>query len=206
MEPYDCLIKSVFIGNTGCGKSSIIERFINDAFDKVHLPTIGVEFFSRCFRIDNYTIKLHIWDLAGHTNFRNIISSYYRHAKIVFFVFDKTERRSFQDFEQWIHHFRERLNDIQIVIIANKSDLPYLDVTNEEAKALASKHNALFFEASAKDNININTIFDTTVKHIYNKIMNKEPGFDPSQFGSYLSYNNSLVKLDNTPPKKSSCC
>lgn len=206
MEPYDCLIKSVFIGNTGTGKSSIIERFINDNFDKIHLPTIGVEFFSRSFKLENYVIKLHIWDLAGHTNFRNIISSYYRHAKIIFFVFDRTDRRSFQDFEGWIRHFQDRLNEIQIVIIANKSDLPFLDVTNEEAIQLASKYNALFFEVSAKDNFNITNLFDTTIKHIHNKIVNKEPGFDPTQFGAYLSYNTVAVKLDHTPVKKSSCC
>lgn len=206
MEPYDCLIKSVFIGNTGTGKSSIIERFINNSFDKVHLPTIGVEFFSRLFKLQNYIIKLHIWDLAGHTNFRNIISSYYRHAKIVFFVFDKTCRRSFQDFEQWIQHFQDRLSEIQIVIIANKSDLPFLDVTDQEAADLAAKYNALLFNTSAKENINISSIFDTTVNHVYNKIVKRDNGFHPDQFGSYQSYNNSTIQLDKKPPSKSSCC
>jgi small GTP-binding protein len=211
MESYDCLIKSVFIGNTGTGKSSIIERYVRNTFDHIHTPTIGVEFSSTIFnfpRKDNLKskldIKLHIWDLAGHTHFRNIIRSYYRHAKIVFFVFDKTDRRSFQDFEEWIQHFRDRLDEIQIVIIANKSDLLYAFVTEQEALDLANKYNALYFETSAKNNTNITSIFETTMKVVYDKIMKQHPGFNQNSFESY-QLKSQPVKLDN-PYLNSSCC
>ena len=56
MDSYNCLIKSVFIGNTGTGKSSIIERYINNNFDPIHTPTIGVEFFSTMFKLSKLDI------------------------------------------------------------------------------------------------------------------------------------------------------
>ena len=204
MESHDCLIKSVFIGNTGTGKSSIIERYVRNTFDHIHTPTIGVEFSSTVFKLDKLNIKLHIWDLAGHIHFRNSISSYYRHARIVFFVFDKTDRRSFQDFEEWIRHFNERLDEIQIVIIANKCDLSYSVVTEQEALDLANKYNALYFETSAKNNTNITSIFETTMKLVHDKIIKQHAGFNPNSFETY-QLKTQPVKLDN-PPLGSSCC
>jgi small GTP-binding protein len=204
MESYDYLIKSVFIGNSGTGKSSIIERYVRNTFDHIHTPTIGVEFSSTVFKFPKFDIKLHIWDLAGHTHFRNIISSYYRHARIVFFVFDKTDRRSFQDFEEWIRHFNERLDEIQIVIIANKSDLLYSLVTEQEALDLANKYNALYFETSAKNNTNITSIFETTMKLVHDKIIKQHAGFNPNSFETY-QLKTQPIKLDN-PPLGSSCC
>ena len=204
MESYYCLIKSVFIGNTGTGKSSIIERYVRNTFDHIHTPTIGVEFSSTVFKLDKLNIKLHIWDLAGHIHFRNIISSYYRHARIVFFVFDKTDRRSFQDFEEWIRYFNERLDEIQIVIIANKSDLLYSVVTEQEALDLANKYNALYFETSVKNNTNITSIFETTMKLVHDKIIKQHAGFNPNSFETY-QLKTQPVKLDN-PPLGSSCC
>ena len=204
MESHDCLIKSVFIGNTGTGKSSIIERYVRNTFDHIHTPTIGVEFSSTVFKLDKLNIKLHIWDLAGHIHFRNIISSYYRHARIVFFVFDKTDRRSFQDFEEWIRHFNERLDEIQIVIIANKCDLSYSVVTEQEALDLANKYNALYFETSAKNNTNITSIFETTMKLVHDKIIKQHAGFNPNSFETY-QLKTQPIKIDN-PPLGSSCC
>lgn len=206
MDSYDCLLKSVFIGNTGTGKSSIIERYVHNTFDRTHTPTIGVEFSSSIFNLGKLDVKLHIWDLAGHIHFRNIISSYYRHAKIVFFVFDKTDRRSFQDFGEWMYHFRDRLEDIQLVIIANKSDLPYCVISEEEALELAKKNNALYFETSAKDNTNISTIFDTTMKHVHDKISNQTAGFHPKSLESYQLKTNTINSIQLDKPKPSSSC
>ena len=210
MESYYYLIKSVFIWNTGVGKSSIIDCYIHNTFDPIHIPTIGVEFFSTFFKQDKLNIKLHIWDLAGHIHFRNIIRSYYRHAKIIFFVFDKTDRKSFQDFEGWIENFRYRLEEIQLVIIGNKSDLSYVSITEQEGLNLANQYKALYFETSVKNNSNIDTIFSTTMKHIQDKIINKDSAFHPDLFESNKVQNGGfeVIKLDkiDKKPIKNYCC
>ena len=204
IKTTEYLIKSIFIGNTGTGKSSIIDRYINNTFDTTSMPTIGVEFFCKLFCMGNTTIKLHIWDLAGGHNFKNIIRSYYRHARIVFFVFDKTNRASFLNFEEWIKSFEDRINEIQIVFIANKCDLSYPMITTEEALEVANKYNAFYYETSAKNNINIKDIFEKTVKIVHDKIMNKHGGFHPNSFEKP----NFLVTDDKNISNKtqSSCC
>jgi small GTP-binding protein len=166
-------IKCIFIGNIGVGKSSIITRYTNDTYDPQNFSTVGVEYYSRVISINNSSIKLQIWDLAGNTNFKTIVRSYYRNAEILYYVFDKTDRTSFNEFEKWIDDFRDKLNEIQLVIIANKCDLDYTSVSTREAMDLANKYNALYYESSAKSDINIKDIFEHTLAIYHDKLLLK---------------------------------
>ena len=166
-------IKCIFIGNLGVGKSSIITRYINNTFDSENFSTVGVEYYAKHIPINNSSIKLQIWDLAGNNNFKTIVRSYYRNAEILYYVFDKTDRISFDDFEKWIDEFRDKLNDIQLVIVGNKCDLDYTSVSTSEGMNLANKYNALYYESSAKSDINIKDIFEHTLTIYYDKILLK---------------------------------
>jgi small GTP-binding protein len=170
---YNHAVKCIFIGNIGVGKSSIITRYANDTFDPQIFSTVGVEYYTRVIPIYNSKIKLQIWDLAGNNNFKTIVRSYYRNAEILYYVFDKTDIDSFNDFEKWIEDFRDKLNDIQLVIIGNKCDLDYSVVSTSEGMNLANKYNALYYESSAKSDINITDIFEHTLNIYYDKILLK---------------------------------
>ena len=52
--------------------------------------------------------------------------------------------------------------NVKKVLIANKIDKPENEkkVDSERGKALADQHGLLFFEASAKNGVNVNTIFE----------------------------------------------
>ena len=170
-------VKCVFIGDAGVGKSSIIIRYTNKEFNPENFSTVGVEYYTRVIPIDNSKIKLQIWDLAGNNNYKTIVRSYYRNAEILYFVFDKTDRASFNDFEKWIEEFRDKLNEIQLVIIGNKCDLDYSGVSTSEAMELANKYNALYYESSAKSDINITDIFEHTLNLYYDKLLLKSGKF-----------------------------
>ena len=166
-------IKCIFIGNLGVGKSSIITRYTSNTFEQDNFSTVGVEYYAKLIHINKSTIKLQIWDLAGNTNFKTIVRSYYRNAEILYYVFDKADRASFNDFEKWIEDFRDKLNDIQLVIIGNKCDLDYTIVSTSEGMNLANKYNALYYESSAKSDINIKDIFEHTLNIYYDKLLLK---------------------------------
>ena len=106
-------------------------------------------------------------------DFKSIVRSYYRNAEILYYVFDKTDIDSFNDFEKWIEDFRDKLNEIQLVIIGNKCDLDYSVVSTSEGMNLANKYNALYYESSAKSDINITDIFEHTLNIYYDKILLK---------------------------------
>jgi Ras-related protein Rab-3C len=169
-EPhFDSAVKCLLIGDAGVGKSSILERYVNNTFVNNNLSTVGVDYFTKYVRLENCVIKLQIWDLAGQMNYRNIIHSYYRNAEILFYVFDKGSRESFNHFEKWIEDFKDRLFEIHIVIVGNKCDVEYPCVSSEEAIDLANKYEAQYYETSAKDNINIREIFENTVQLLHDR-------------------------------------
>ena len=62
---FDMLLKVVIIGPCQSGKSSFLNRYVDDAFNPNYLGTIGVE-FKMCIRqFNNTKIKLQLWDTAG---------------------------------------------------------------------------------------------------------------------------------------------
>ena len=77
---YDHIFKILLIGDAGVGKSSILLRFTDDAFEEHLASTIGVDFKVKTVHMRGKTLKLTIWDTAGQERFRTLTSSYYRGA------------------------------------------------------------------------------------------------------------------------------
>lgn len=202
-EPrYDSTIKCIFIGDAGVGKSSIIERYINDTFSTIGNTTVGVDYFVKYVTINSkakHIIKLQIWDLAGQMNYRNIVRSYYRNAEVLFYVFDKSHRETFHNFERWMDDFKNRLDDIQIVIVGNKSDISHCSVHSDEAIELANKYDAQYYETSAKEDVNIREIFENTVElvHDRNLVRNRS---------NFSASDNTKILLEPTRTSRDNCC
>ena len=82
---YDHLVKILLVGDSGVGKSSLVQRFVHDTFEEVS-PTVGVDFKLKYVDIDGKRLKLTVWDTAGQERFRTLTSSYYRGAHGVVFT------------------------------------------------------------------------------------------------------------------------
>lgn len=202
---YNNSIKCLLIGDAGVGKSSIIERYVNNNFSVIASTTVGVDYFSKYIHINSdieggkdHVIRLQIWDLAGQMNYRNIIRSYYRNAEILFYVFDKSHGETFYNFEKWIDDFKTRLDDIQIVIVGNKSDISKCIIDSDQAIELANKYNAQYYETSAKDNVNIREIFENTVQLMYERKLIKNK--------SLVNINDNKIILEPSRSSRYNCC
>ena len=62
---YDYIMKYILIGDTSVGKSTILNKFINDSFMAESNPTMGVEFATKKVNVDGSTIKIQIWDTVS---------------------------------------------------------------------------------------------------------------------------------------------
>ena len=87
------------VGDSNVGKSSIVVRFVDDTFSGQMAPTIGVEYKSKIFEVYGKRVKATIWDTAGAERYRTITSNYYRGSHAIIFVYDVTERKSFENVE-----------------------------------------------------------------------------------------------------------
>lgn len=94
---------------------------------------------------------------------------FYRDADGAVLVFDPSKRDSFNLIEKWFSELREHAEDIKIVLVGNKCDLPIekIEVSLQEAKQLAKKFGVKFISASALDDVNISEIFSTVTFEIY---------------------------------------
>lgn len=142
------------------GKSSIISRFVNDDFVVNCLPTLGNCFMSKIVKYEQFKkgIKYDLWDTVGQEKYRAVNRIFYQNAEVVFFVFDITNRNTFDSIEQfWYAEIKDNLSDsLALVLIGNKSDLSdYEEVTIDEAKECAQKMGAIYQSVSAKTNTGI---------------------------------------------------
>ncbi|CAD8080984.1 unnamed protein product [Paramecium sonneborni] len=142
--------KLVFLGNSFVGKTSIIERFVQNTFDPKSQPTVGIDFISKNMTIDGKTMRLLLWDTAGQERFYSLIPGYVRDAQCAVIVFDVTSRHSFESLDRWFKEVKQtRGNEALIVILGNKIDAERV-VSLEEAKDYAMKKDILYYEVSAK--------------------------------------------------------
>ena len=159
---FDMIFKLVLIGDSSVGKTNILSKYLNDEFDQNSKPTIGVEFATKNFEIENNIVKTQIWDTAGQERYRAITSSYYKGAKGCLLVYDITRKESFENIDKWISDLKSAGNEnMSIILVGNKSDLENeRKVTKEEAEEKAKLYNLAFMETSALNGTNIGKAFD----------------------------------------------
>ena len=193
------LYNIVIIGDYYVGKSSIVQRIINDTFDLVTYSTIGTSYFSKEIYVNNInkTIKFSLWDTAGQERFRSFVSFYIKKAHIIYLCYDITNRDSFNNLTLWLNIIKKlvKINFIGF-IIGTKSDLKDKRVISaNEGQKYADKINFFFYETSSKLNDNIDTLLDFTIdtfvkrniKEIINDEKKEEINVKNNKF-NYLQY------------------
>uniref|UniRef100_A0A8C7EH73 small monomeric GTPase n=1 Tax=Nothoprocta perdicaria TaxID=30464 RepID=A0A8C7EH73_NOTPE len=106
-KTYDLLFKLLLIGDSGVGKTCVLFRFSDDAFNTTFISTIGIDFKIKTVELQGKKIKLQIWDTAGQERFHTITTSYYRGAMGIMLVYDITNAKSFENISKWLRNIDE---------------------------------------------------------------------------------------------------
>ena len=216
--------KLIVVGNQGTGKSSILNRFVNETFEENYQATIGLDFQSKNITIHDQDVRLIIYDTAGQEKFRSLIPMYIREAQIILLVYDICDKESFDAIPKWIQEINDVLNrEVVFALIGNKLDIENeRKISFEEGKKLAEQHNYLFQEVSAKTGKNFENLFEVQIfektyvkfrKEFEKREAEEQPNFETSD--NTNDNNDKKVKLDNnininnniqTTKKKKKCC
>lgn len=174
-KAYDYLFKLLLIGDSGVGKTCVLFRFSDDAFNSTFISTIGIDFKIRTIELEGKKIKLQIWDTAGQERFRTITTAYYRGAMGILLVYDITQEKSFENIKNWIRNIEQHASeDVEKMILGNKCDMEdKRAVSKERGEALAGDYGVAFMECSAKANINVEDAFLQIASTIKKKIDRK---------------------------------
>ena len=166
---YDMIFKIVLIGDTSVGKTNILSKYLTNEFDPDSKATVGVEFGTKDFKIDNNIVKVQIWDTAGQERYRSITNAYYKGAKGSLLVYDITNPKSFENLDKWLSDLKTNGEEkISIILIGNKSDLEEdRKITTEQGKEKAEFYKLAFMETSALNGNNIEKAFNELITDVY---------------------------------------
>jgi small GTP-binding protein len=165
-------LKIVMLGDTTVGKTSIINSYLNKDFTQDMLSNIGIDKNNKKIKMkDGNEIKLVIWDTAGQERFHSVATSTIKSAQGVIVSFDLTNEKSFKNLSRWLDDIKENNNKIPILLFGNKCDMLEERVVEEkDIDIFVSRNKLIYYETSAKDNINIEEGFTKIAEEAYEKV------------------------------------
>ena len=193
-------IRVVLIGESGTGKTSIIQQYAYKMFDPDCATSISSQYISKVITFPdlNKSVRLEIWDTAGQERYRSMARLFYKDAKIIIFVYDVSSKISYDELINfWIPEVNNNcLKDAKFALVANKSDLYEIEsVSPEEGNNLAEKIGAIFQKTSAKSGAGVENLFHN-LGRLY-----LEPDFD-YKAKDKLDEENYRKKLNENKNKK----
>ncbi|KAK0155824.1 Ras-related protein Rab-3D [Merluccius polli] len=185
-QNFDFMFKLLIIGNSSVGKTSFLFRYADDSFTSAFVSTVGIDFKVKTVFRNDKRIKLQIWDTAGQERYRTITTAYYRGAMGFLLMYDITNQESFNAVQDWATQIKTySWDNAQVILVGNKCDLEDdRIVPTEDSQRLAEDLGFQFFEASAKDNINVKQVFERLVDIICEK-MNESLEGDSGLVGNH---------------------
>jgi len=169
---FEYYLKCVIIGDSDCGKTSIVERISNNIFNDYKRSTIGVEFKTKIIKNEdkNKLLKLRMWDIGGH--FSKIVGKYLEKCDCIVLVYDITDKSTFINLKEWIkyiHHYVKSEN-YTLVLLGNKCDKENKFVKTSEGILFKNENKIdIFEEVSAKTGQNIEEVFYKISENILDK-------------------------------------
>ncbi|KAL7720852.1 Ras-related protein Rab-7b [Entamoeba marina] len=176
MSGRPALFKTILIGDSGVGKTSLINRYVNNQFSDVYKATIGSDFLIKPVTVNGNQYTLQIWDTAGHERYSCVVTTFYRGSDCCILVFDVTSRESFSHLEKWKNEFIEGANaanpaSIPIYVVGNKIDCEpeRREVSESQAREWCKLNGHTYFETSAMSSQNVGDLFVTLAEEVVSK-------------------------------------
>lgn len=170
---YDHLFKVIIIGDWGVGKSNIILRITQDAFDPDSRATLGIEFSQKLIELHKQKALIQIWDTAGQDRYKAITSAYYRAAVGAILVYDISNRSSFDNLNTWIAEIKSNTpENTSIMLLGNKVDLNNERVVSfDEGFDYAKHYKIIFNEVSALTGEGVCDSFCELIGKVYENVI-----------------------------------
>jgi len=165
------LLKVIILGDSGVGKTSLMNQYVNRKFSNQYKATIGADFLTKDVMIDDRLVTMQIWDTAGQERFQSLGVAFYRGADCCVLVYDVTNPNSFKSLDSWRDEFLIQApprdpENFPFVVLGNKVDLENRAVSTKRAQTWCqSKTDIPYFEVSAKEAINVEQAFQTIARN-----------------------------------------
>jgi small GTP-binding protein len=119
--------KFIFIGDTNCGKTSIIKKMGSNRFNESEISTVAVDFKIVYGEIGDNIHKLMLWDTSGQERFVQIAEGLYHNTDCFIIVYDLTNAKTCKNIKRWLQRIDKTLGHGDVrpyrIVVGNKMDL-----------------------------------------------------------------------------------
>lgn len=199
MSAKKVILKILLLGDSNVGKTSLIERFVNDKFVTTYKTTIGSDFAAKQVAIEGRYVTLQIWDTAGQERYQSLGSTFYRGTDGVFLVYDRTNEETFESVKKWKAKFTDETGctteEVPMILIANKSDMEEIVEDDSGRELVQSIKLSDFFVTSACKGENVGAAFEKLTKLCLEKKKDRE-----------AVVTESVIGMQKSQPTNQGCC
>jgi Ras-related protein Rab-7A len=159
------LLKVIILGDSGVGKTSLMNQYVTQKFSNQYKATIGADFLTKEITVNDRLVTMQIWDTAGQERFQSLGVAFYRGADCCVLVFDVTVPKTFETLDSWRDEFLIQASprdpeNFPFVVLGNKVDLENRAISEKRANTWCQNKGTIpYFETSAKDATNVEAAF-----------------------------------------------
>lgn len=124
--------KIALLGSHAVGKTSLISRFVTREFPNEYLTTIGLRVDQKTVELDEATVELIIWDIAGQDDPVRIPQYYLNGAHGYIYVVDLSRESTWAQMEHHLQVLEAMMPNAKRLVAGNKVDL----LSEQEVAAL----------------------------------------------------------------------
>lgn len=168
--------KVCVVGDFAVGKTSVVERFINNQFSDKYLTTVGVKVDTKEIEHDDLSIshKLVVWDVAGSDRFGQTEFAYLRGASGYIFVADGTRSLTLKSVHDLREQIAEKYGAAPCVLLVNKKDLAgRWEVSDKQFHDLVERYCNVY-TTSAKTGEDVETALEDLSKLVLQNDLRQE--------------------------------
>ena len=221
IKPSNINFKILLLGDATVGKTSLIQRYINNEYSQTYITTIGIDKNRKTLNVNNVQVRLVIWDTAGQEKFRALNKQFYKGTDCVILTFDLNNKQTIININYWIGQLYQenKIENLGIVLVGTKKDLLNDGKDNKVEKSeiddAIERYKIKYFETSSKTGENVKEVFNYLIKLTLSKKNYPELPFNGNldnykivelNRGDEKELNQLNFNMINQKSKSSSCC
>ena len=206
-KKYGIDLKIIIVGDLATGKTSIINRYINEKFDPKNRATIAPEFSYKIIKSKDVIFRIQFWDIPGQNKNPELTGVFCRDTQGIIFTTEVQKMNSLENLKIWqdsLDKFSD-IKNIPKILVENKCDLlgdeSHYNDNFENIKKFCHENNfSGCFRTSALNGYNVDNAINFLIDEIIKSVREEE-----------IQYYKKKIKMDNSylsqnTINKNRCC
>ncbi|CAO3626635.1 unnamed protein product [Mucor hiemalis] len=167
------VLKMGIIGDAQIGKTSLMIKYAEGAYDTEYIQTLGVNFMEKTILIRQTEITFSIWDLGGQKEFASMLPLVCNDAVALLFTFDLSRKSTLNNLREWYRQARGLNKSAVPLLVGTKYDefvnLAYedQDEITRQARKYARVMKAPLVFCSTAESINVQKIYKIVLAKVF---------------------------------------